>query len=67
MVLGHPDIERGRDQDIAAVPVRLVRNDLGAQPVRAQKARGTVLFIGADRNDHRPALTEPILDFRPSR
>jgi hypothetical protein len=67
MVLGHPDIERGRDQYIAAVPVRLVRNDLGAQPVRAEKARRPVLFIGADWNDHRPGLSEPILDFRPSR
>jgi hypothetical protein len=35
MVLRHPDIEGGRDQDLAAPAVRLVRNDLGTQPIRA--------------------------------
>ena len=52
MMLGHADVEGRRDQQVGAF-VRLVRNDLRAQPIGAEKTRRPVLLIGADRHDDR--------------
>ena len=41
MMLGHPGIEGRCDQKLVVLSLRLVRNDLGAQPVGTKKAGGT--------------------------
>ena len=50
VMLGHADVEGRRDQDVGGL-LRLVGDDLRAQPVGAEQAGGPVLLVRADRDD----------------
>jgi len=51
MVLCHPDVERRGEPNVAAAPVRLLRNkSQDTQSVRAA-VRGRAVSIGCHRND----------------
>jgi hypothetical protein len=67
VVLRHADVEGRRDQQVGVLALRLVGDDLGAEPVGAQEAGRPVLLVGADGDHHRLRALQVVLDLLPGR